>query len=567
MNGANFEVKNIMNVTGVFEIPSYQRGYRWDDEVIQLLDDLSEINTSDTYHYCLQPIVVKKIGDECYTLIDGQQRLTTLFLILKAIHKSVPTINAKYIIDYKVRTRCTDFLDTISESSDESNIDFYYIKKAYLSILKWFSKKDFSDIYQLVVLLERRVDIIWYEVGSSENEIELFRNLNSGKIPLTSSELVKAMFLSETTGHVLSNDKKSEIAHQWDYIEKELRDDSFWYFLTNEDYRPRIDFILDLNSGCSKSDKDKYATFHYYDNIRKNHLKNLTDIWDDIQHTFLILKDWYKNHELYHLIGFLTKADVDMREVYQLSLNKTKKDFVVALKDKIKEVMKLPNNKNYGDLSYTNKSDWTRMTRLLLLFNVISINNHGEKSERFSFEKYKNGKWSLEHIHAQQSQGLETVEAWKEWLKFQLPSVKQLSDDTNLISEIEQKIAGDSSLTNNIFNNLRLRVESILSEDPNLGCIHTIHNMALLTRDNNAALNNSTFDVKRNVIIDLDQKGQFIPYCTKMVFLKYYSPSQTTQLHFWGAEDRKNYVRNINSTLSEYLQEPIPEEQEITTEE
>lgn len=567
MNSAIFEVKNIMSVTGVFEIPSYQRGYRWDVEVIQMLEDLSEIDDTKVYHYCLQPIVVKKTADESYILIDGQQRLTTLFLILKAISKHLPTISAKYNINYKIRTRCTDFLNTISEESVESNIDFYYIKKAYLLIAEWFSKKDFSDIYQLVVLLEKRVDIIWYEVGPNEDEIELFRNLNSGKIPLTSSELVKAMFLSETTGHVLSDDKKSEIAHQWDYIEKELCDDSFWYFLTDEDYRPRIDFILDLNSGCSRNDRDKYATFHYYDNIRKTTNKALTDIWDDIQHTFLILKDWYKNHELYHLVGFLTKADVDMREIYQLSLGKTKREFVSALKEKIKDVMKLPNNKNYGDLSYANKGDWKRLTRLLLLFNVISINNHGERSERFSFEKYKSGKWSLEHIHAQQSQGLETVEAWKEWLRLQLPSVRQLSSDSNLIAEIENTIGDETNLTNDTFNNLRLRVEAILSEDPNIGCIHTIHNMALLSRDDNAALNNSTFDVKRNIIIDLDQKGQFIPYCTKMVFLKYYSSSQTTQLHFWGAEDRKNYVRNINVILSDYLQEPIPEERESIEEE
>lgn len=61
--------------------------------------------------------------------------------------------------------------------------------------------------------------------------------------------------------------------------------------------------------------------------------------------------------------------------------------------------------------------------------------------------------------------------------------------------------------------------------------------LALLNTADNAALNNSTFDVKRNDIIQMDKKGQYIPFCTKMVFLKYYTPSAENQLHFWGQAD------------------------------
>ena len=77
--------------------------------------------------------------------------------------------------------------------------------------------------------------------------------------------------------------------------------------------------------------------------------------------------------------------------------------------------------------------------------------------------------------------------------------------------------------------------------------------MALLTRSNNAALNNSTFDVKRNQIVRLDQKGAFIPYCTKMVFLKYYTPSNENQIHFWGQKDRDAYINAISEILQPYL--------------
>ena len=77
--------------------------------------------------------------------------------------------------------------------------------------------------------------------------------------------------------------------------------------------------------------------------------------------------------------------------------------------------------------------------------------------------------------------------------------------------------------------------------------------MALLAKSDNAALNNSTFDVKRNIIVEMDRRGAFIPYCTKMVFLKYYTPSADNQVHFWGTKDRKAYVDAIVNKLTPFM--------------
>jgi hypothetical protein len=79
----------------------------------------------------------------------------------------------------------------------------------------------------------------------------------------------------------------------------------------------------------------------------------------------------------------------------------------------------------------------------------------------------------------------------------------------------------------------------------------------------NAALNNATFDVKRNAIIEMDKRGQFIPFCTKMVFLKYYTPSAHNQVHFWGQADRVAYIQAINRTLRQYLTTEIALEQGV----
>ena len=61
----------------------------------------------------------------------------------------------------------------------------------------------------------------------------------------------------------------------------------------------------------------------------------------------------------------------------------------------------------------------------------------------------------------------------------------------------------------------------------------------------------------------MDKEGQYIPFCTKMVFLKYYTPSGENQLHFWGLADRIAYVKAINKVLESYLPEPITVAEEI----
>ena len=553
------ETKSVSEISGQFFVPAYQRGYRWGKEATRLLEDIMEIDEKNDYRYCLQPIVVKKRSDGSYELIDGQQRLTTLFLIYKVVGKMIPFAKANYTLTYEVRQRSEEYLNSISESSDESNIDFYFMKKAYLSIENWFQermKQKLTAPYDFLKLLTERVDIIWYEAGPDEDSNALFQRLNIGKIPLTSSELVKAIFLCASSKKDIRTERQQEIALQWDNIEKELHDDAFWYFLTNKrilEYQTRIDLVLNLISGHF-DDADKYATFFYFDEKRKT--EDLLDIWEEIQHTYLILKDWYKNHELYHLIGYLIATGKSIKEIYELSLNKTKTAFINALKEMIKKTVDIK-DRNYGELSYENTTDYNAISKLLLLFNVLSTENNGEQSEWFAFDKFKSSNWSLEHIHAQQSQGMKTEAQWKEWVRLHIPSVKLLNkDDLELNELMENSIKDDHTLKAEEFQDIRERAEKILSEDMNVGYLHSISNLALLKKEDNSALNNSTFDVKRNEIVEMDKRGQFIPFCTRMVFLKYYTPSDKNSVHFWGQADREYYIDYMNKVLSDYI-EPI----------
>ena len=83
-------VRDLLNET--FYIPGYQRGYRWQPgQVLALLNDIWDFRTkwmvqrSQNAKYCLQPLVVSKKDPQKWEVIDGQQRLTTLYLILQRL--------------------------------------------------------------------------------------------------------------------------------------------------------------------------------------------------------------------------------------------------------------------------------------------------------------------------------------------------------------------------------------------------------------------------------------------------------------------------------------------------
>lgn len=565
-NDIILETKFVADINGSFYIPSYQRGYRWGEtEVVRLLDDIYQ---NGKKNYCLQPVVVRK-KDDLYELIDGQQRLTTLYLIYKYMKNVNPFFSEPaFTLSYQTRDQSADFLKTLDMTKKDDNIDFWFIANAYNTIKEWFERDMQIRVMHIFEYLKEDVKIIWYEVGEKEDAISLFTRLNIGKIPLTSAELVKAMFLSRDNAENMRREKQEEISLQWDGIERELHNESLWFFLTNSvkgEYQTRIDLVLDLIAGKDENTREKYYTFFKFDELRRK--ASLDDIWKKIYQTFLTLKGWYEDHDLYHKIGYLITSGTSLHKIFELSKNKKKDEFKKVLDELIKKSVEISGN--YAELSYEKPLDYRRISTLLLLFNVESVRKSDGYAQRFPFDQFKHHKgsnvaWSLEHIHAQQSEGMKTQDVWKKWLELHIPSVKSIDGDhSELIEEMQCAINMDK-LERTVFEEIQQKVLGLLSVSGNTEYMHSIANLALLNTADNAALNNSTFDVKRNDIIRMDKKGQYIPFCTKMVFLKYYTPSAENQLHFWGQADRIAYVKAINDVLSDYIEPIVLEKKEGT---
>lgn len=588
----NLEEKIVSEITGNFIIEAYQRGYRWGkDEVVRLLEDINEI--PDGQKYCLQPIVVKNVNG-VYELIDGQQRLTTLYLIMKYLNAYV---DINYCIEYTTRKsenghkgsrELLETINTIDLDSTSYNIDELFIKKSYGLVKTWFNGEK-SKMMNFANKLQKYVTIIWYEVDDDEDSVSIFTRLNIGKISLTNAELVKALFLSrgkkDSNGRYAGNPygieekKQHEIALGWDSMEKDLHDEKFWTFITNKKagkYPIRMELLFDMIEMKPSDESDFYTFNSFYKRFRNS--DNKYDTWELIERYMQQLKEWYNDFDLFHHIGFLVATGTSVKSLLDIAMNAVnpikKSDFRLKVLDMIRERMVFKVGEkdskeeiDYAELNYEKHHGFIQC--VLLLFNVETIRQKGDENIRFPFDRYKNeGTWTLEHIHAQNSESLKTNQEWKEWLvdhKKSLNSLDVSSEEKGkigdvisrmdmVVSHIDEK--GYRGSIRDEFNAVAPAVIDILSDGDDKSQMHTLSNMALLTVGENAALNNSTFDVKRMKVIAMDKAGEYIPICTRNVFMKYYSSSDT-KLHFWSEEDRKGYIGAMNSVLYDYKEKKI----------
>lgn len=539
-----------------FYIPSYQRGYKWTPkEVVDLLNDIDEFkprlidDTDEKSWYCLQPIVVEKRDTKIYEVIDGQQRLTTIYLVLNYLNQDfVESKRDKlFNLDYETRSNTKQFLNNLeSKQNGQDNIDFYYIHEAYKSITKWFENKgDNFDKGEFRSKFKFNSKIIWYE-NIEEDSILIFTRINIGKIPLTNSELIKALFLNRANFKKKAIDKlklrQLEIATEWDSIEHALQNDRLWYFLTgNKVTSNRIEFIFDLMNEDEDKD-DTYSTFRYFSKkfITKSQ-ENIENNWKDIKDYFQRFSEWFDDRELYHKIGYLICIKVTtIKEMYRKSSTMSKSEFKNYLDHLIKNDLK---NVKLDELQYGDKN----VKKVLLVYNVLTMLMSAQDNSYFPFDIYKNGKWDIEHITSVKDAIPEkNRELWlsdaKSFIDYNQPEAQgliQRSKTCDCNNDLE-------------FNSLFEDIVTHFNSDFNDEDINDISNLSLLDSETNRGYKNAVFPLKRKTIINRDKAGVFIPICTKNVFLKYFS-EYPPKISFWTQDDRIKYEEDLYKVLNNYL--------------
>ena len=300
-------IASLLDGKNYFYIPSYQRGYRWTHkQVDDLLNDLySFMKQPETEFkgsfYCLQPVIVKEIADadvrrmamgeashdsdnKLWELVDGQQRLTTIYILLRYLITKSKITEEEFLEDYssslyhmyyEARPESKVVLEKLGTDEvklqSRNNIDATHLTNAYHYIEQWFADvskgQALSKLYNhgesqkprpmredfLKLLTEssdqKSVEVIWYQLCGDVNvdPIREFTRINNGRIPLTDTELVKALFLQKR--NYIQGDKilqQVKVSMQWENIENTLQADDFWCFISDKgiDVEDRMGTLL-----------------------------------------------------------------------------------------------------------------------------------------------------------------------------------------------------------------------------------------------------------------------------------------------------------------------------------
>ncbi len=408
-NNKSLELMHVADLLDMhFNIPNYQRGYRWESKHVEaLLDDLygfsvqmrGDSNKQGKF-YCIQPLAVvanKALSSEdeiVYDVIDGQQRLTTLYLLLTYLQDARRVLytgkTSTSIFTLKYESRDSDFFDnkefmTSDIEKSMRNIDFFYMTRAYKAIDGWFNRKDISKSIILRVLIpenynnttgltgenlqkakeqndrENDVRFIWYNVAVKDDtdSMEVFSQLNYGKTELTPTELVKALLFQcdiYTKDVQLMREITFRRSCEWDAMEKQLQNPFMWsMFMSPDDMTTShmtivLQIVVDeLYDGLKKVEPnikfDKSSEDYIYQvcnrylgtNKDGDYAEKVKEVWEMVQTKYTALYNWYKNSDTYHLIGLL----VWLKEFKNKNFGiKERRQLLKELMDKYSQVSK-----------------------------------------------------------------------------------------------------------------------------------------------------------------------------------------------------------------------------------
>lgn len=612
----NFKLIQIRDLNGKkFYIPEYQRGYRWIDEAAYFVKDLE---TNKKEHYLFQPLVLKKIDnsvpycqklgangpksatgnlendENTFELIDGQQRLTTLYLSLTACG-----VTPNFEIYYE-RKRV---------------IDNIYTKLALTKINEEVGNKK-TAIYDK---LDRQAQFVWYVTDKDAKTV--FQNINAGKTELTSAELFKALLID------IDNDEKKKsgnslIAYQFDEVENQLNDLDLWSFISNNcDAETKIDYLLNiyfyginksiingeivsfsginkiknllrsLNDNVNKNSKFSFLSFNILNeaaNENKNHeflskFREADKCWEEIYDIFEIIKSWYSNVETYNLVGFLLAAKQKNNVVQVLSdlislyRNKNNDDFIKEVYKKICDLFvindqmirlfdteEIAQSNPNDEINY--KTDSVRCYNLLLLSNIIPAINSQVKfdfkhlKDKYNIRMEHKIIWDIEHIKPKNIKKDIVSSYWnqREFESCVLEQFKILIHDTEYMNGLDDtKIDLLNGFVTNYKNyeSQKKELDSIWNgyAEDTYQVDNSITNLVLLSSDINRSYHDDFFGEKAKKIKENDNLGLFIPIITKRVFFKSFSNSDVSIQSQWTENDQNAYRKYLNCVL-DYIQ-------------
>ena len=429
-----------------FYVPSYQRGYRWGaDQVNQLIEDLEEF---EKYHYssdknkfyCLQPLVVKERCNQIIEVnglevIDGQQRLTTILLLLQALHlrkrilegdapsevKACPNV---YSIQYETREDSIAWLPELNKIIEKdpsyknkfvnANCDYFHFAEVFTTAYNKMKDWDEDQVSDFGKVLRKGTRFIWYyPTESAGTNTDIFDRLNAGKIGLNNAELIKALFVQNSNWSANDLAYVKALSLEWNSMENRLQNKEFWGFIYRSRhpfaYDTHIEYLFDLLQKKEDVHRDTttYTFNRYLDSYRQMMNTNLAGQegkaewvrrkWTEVKELFDTLNEWYNYKPVYHRVGFVLEyvASEDVLSLRSKLDGKKHSKRIEILDGIIKEEL----HKIKSQQLFYGKA---QMSEILFFYNILLEDRRISDNARFSFadykEIYKNKGWDQEHV-------------------------------------------------------------------------------------------------------------------------------------------------------------------------
>lgn len=576
-----------------YNIPYYQRGYKWDsNNVEKLLDDIYASKVKDDLFYCIQNITITK-NNNIYNVIDGQQRLTTLTIILSylgenelvynkvrfpenSIRKFTNEILNNWITnkDFDFYTQFENWNTVINEKPEYDLQDIYHIVQVAITVKKWFEKLKEKEGESYLVNFKNKllfnVKFIVNEVEGNQSEEKIFANLNSKRIPLDGSDLIRAILITRVAKEeakeegdlkniIFVNERRIKLGWELDQI------NGWWSKEDVKIYFQRFINIESENIGKNKLFNDDFYPINnlyllFAESKNSNVLslqliENSTDsiaLYKEIIHLHHTLFDWFHDREIYHLLGYLfanetNRKNIDFYKIWTLWNHCSKRqDFVKEVKNEIKSAfMEEDCIVDYTNLQinwYENKT--TLLVKTLLLMDVIECL---KKNKAFLPPQYfKKNLEDIEHIFPQNPKDKKNKEIVG-YVKFLLKTGQLAKNEVDVIN-LESRLDDEDFKSEFI----------VLLEDKTTEIKqNAIGNLVLLHRSLNRGLGNKVYDQKRSKIISFHNEGNFIQPHTFKVFVRDFLNDKNIEDYrddeFWSQSDIDNNTKYINQQINHFF--------------
>ena len=356
--------------TKPFIIPDYQRPYSWtSDQINTLFKDIWEFTcneggTDKEGTYFLGSIVFYENKNGEQEIIDGQQRITSIFLLLRAIYTKLSkpkekTEEAKNFINkiepliWKTNklTGKVEYSSILLNSKVISETENEVLKKIletgevneklednysknYNQILELIEEKSVENalmIYQFIYALLNQVIILPITADSQETALTIFSTLNDRGLPLSDADIFKAKIYN----HLQSKEEKKEFIEKWKELEENTQNISeniqklFYYYM----FYLRA---LENDRNTTTPGLRKYYSTNKFERLLENNvldeLKKILNIWEIIVNStqFIENESWSENKDILKVLNILTSYPNEFWKypviVYYL-VHKDNKDF------------------------------------------------------------------------------------------------------------------------------------------------------------------------------------------------------------------------------------------------